>query len=134
LRIAGPAINRRDHAMPTARDRRLNPPTPRWVAAAMAEPWHGPVPEWRPVPPALQRWYMAKGLRLDATRTMPDGSWEVNLLAIGVSKARTMAAFDALPAWRRALVHEHGNKGAYMQHPGGRRARKLDELAEELGI
>jgi hypothetical protein len=120
--------------MPTARDRRLNPPTPRWVAAAMAEPWQGPVPEWRPVPRAVQARYVRHGKRLAATRVLSDGSWEVNLLAMGESKARTMARFDALPTWRRALVHEHGNKGARMPHPGGWQARKVDELAEALGI
>lgn len=96
--------------------RMLNPPTPAWAKAYMAQS-NPTVPEWRPVPRNVQAWYMRQGERLACTRTMPDGSWEVNIIDIGAVKARTMAAMDALPKWRRELIHEHGNAGRTMCRP-----------------
>lgn len=78
-------------------------------------------PDWRPVPRNVQQWYIQNGKRLACTRTMPDGSWEINMMEMGKAKAVTMARIDALPAWQRDLIHEHGSKGRRMPKP--RKAR-----------
>lgn len=96
--------------------RMLSPPTPAWAKAYIAQS-NPTVPEWRPVPRNVQAWYTSQGKRLACTRDMPDGSWEVNIIAMGAAKARSMAAMDALPAWRRELIHEHGSDGWTMRRP-----------------